>query len=159
MSLVSHAPPSPSASTRSAAAGLVVEQGDGKSTGGRPPTRLAFNSDGGVVLAADFGATQCRLAVSDRAGSVLVEEATDLDIAAGPDACLRFALDGFHALLDRAGRAVSSVEGVGVGLPGPVEFAAGRVVSPPIMPGWDGVPVPPFSPTSSLVCRCWSTTT
>ena len=127
-----------------AAAGLVVEQGDGKSTGGRPPTRLAFNSDGGVVLAADFGATQCRLAVSDRAGSVLVEEATDLDIAAGPDACLRFALDGFHALLDRAGRAVSSVEGVGVGLPGPVEFAAGRVVSPPIMPGWDGVPVPPF---------------
>ncbi len=127
-----------------AAAGLVVERGDGKSTGGRPPTRLAFNSDGGVVLAADFGATQCRLAVSDRAGSVLVEEATDLDIAAGPDACLRFALDGFHALLDRAGRAVSTVEGVGVGLPGPVEFAAGRVVSPPIMPGWDGVPVPPY---------------
>ncbi|MEP6660358.1 MAG: ROK family transcriptional regulator [Acidimicrobiales bacterium] len=127
-----------------AAAGLVVERGDGKSTGGRPPTRLAFNSDGGVVLAADFGATQCRLAVSDRAGSVLVEEATDLDIAAGPDACLGFALDGFHALLDRAGRAVSSVEGVGVGLPGPVEFAAGRVVSPPIMPGWDGVPVPPY---------------
>jgi predicted NBD/HSP70 family sugar kinase len=127
-----------------AAAGLIVERGDGKSTGGRPPTRLAFNSDGGVVLAADFGATQCRLAVSDRAGSILVEEATDLDIAAGPDACLRFALDGFHALLDRAGRAASSVEGVGVGLPGPVEFAAGRVVSPPIMPGWDGIPVPPY---------------
>jgi predicted NBD/HSP70 family sugar kinase len=127
-----------------AAAGLVVELGEGKSTGGRPPTRLAFNSAGGVVLAADFGATQCRLAVSDLAGSILVEEASDLDIAAGPDACLRFALDGFRALLDRAGRTVSSVEGVGVGLPGPVEFAAGRVVSPPIMPGWDGIPVPPY---------------
>ena len=29
-----------------------------------------------------------------------------------------------------------------MGVPGPVEFAAGRAVSPPIMPGWDGVPIP-----------------
>jgi predicted NBD/HSP70 family sugar kinase len=126
------------------AIGLVVELGEGKSTGGRPPARLAFNADGGVVLAADFGATQCRLAVSNRAGSILVEEACDLDIASGPDACLAFALDRLLALLERAGQPVSKVEGVGVGLPGPVEFAAGRVVSPPIMPGWDGVPVPPY---------------
>ena len=126
------------------ALGLVAEIGDGKSTGGRPPGRLAFNSDGGVVLAADFGATQCRLAVSDRAGSILIEESSDLDIATGPDACLGFALEGLLALLDRAGRPLSRVEGVGIGLPGPVEFAAGQVVSPPIMPGWNGVPVPPY---------------
>ena len=124
--------------------GLVLEQGEAKSTGGRPPGRVAFNAGAGVVLAADLGATQARLAVSDRAGSVLIEEAADLDIAAGPDACLSFVLDCFSSLLDRIGRAPSEVEGVGVGLPGPVEFAAGRVVSPPIMPGWDGVPVPPY---------------
>jgi predicted NBD/HSP70 family sugar kinase len=124
--------------------GLVSDLGEGKSTGGRPPSRIAFNSDGGVVLAADFGATQCRLAVSDRAGAILVEEAEDLDIADGPDACLGFALERLVALVDAAGRPLSRVEGVGIGLPGPVEFAAGRVVSPPIMPGWDGVPVPPY---------------
>ena len=28
--------------------------------------------------------------------------------------------------------------GVGIGVPGPVEFQSGRPISPPIMPGWDG---------------------
>ena len=32
------------------------------------------------------------------------------------------------------------MRGVGVGVPGPVEFAEGRPVNPPIMPGWDGFP-------------------
>ena len=31
--------------------------------------------------------------------------------------------------------------GIGVGLPGPVEFNTGRPVAPPIMPGWDAYPV------------------
>ena len=33
------------------------------------------------------------------------------------------------------------LKGVGVGVPGPVEFDTGRPVSPPIMPGWDQFPV------------------
>lgn len=126
------------------ALGLVVEPGEGKATGGRPASRVSFNASGGVVLAADLGATQARLAVSDRAGAILVEEAAELEIAAGPDACLGYVLSCFDRLLERAGRSVRHVEGIGVGLPGPVEFAAGRVVSPPIMPGWDDVPVPPY---------------
>ena len=32
--------------------------------------------------------------------------------------------------------------GIGIGVPGPVEFDAGRPISPPIMPGWDGYDVP-----------------
>ena len=31
--------------------------------------------------------------------------------------------------------------GIGIGVPGPVEFRTGRPISPPIMPGWDGYPV------------------
>jgi glucokinase-like ROK family protein len=31
--------------------------------------------------------------------------------------------------------------GIGIGVPGPVEFATGRPISPPIMPGWDGHPI------------------
>jgi predicted NBD/HSP70 family sugar kinase len=36
------------------------------------------------------------------------------------------------------------VAGVGIGVPGPVEFATGRPTRPPIMPGWDGFDVPAF---------------
>ena len=31
--------------------------------------------------------------------------------------------------------------GVGIAVPGPVEFRTGRPTSPPIMPGWDGYPI------------------
>ena len=48
---------------------------------------------------------------------------------------------GFDALLTEAGRSAADVRGVGIGVPGPVEFATGRPVAPPIMPGWDGYPV------------------
>ena len=47
----------------------------------------------------------------------------------------------FVDLVAETGRDLASVRGVGVGLPGPVEFATGRPVSPPIMPGWDRYPV------------------
>ena len=48
--------------------------------------------------------------------------------------------------------------GIGVGVPGPVEFDAGRPVAPPIMPGWDGYrrPRPLRAATTP---RCGSTTT
>jgi glucokinase-like ROK family protein len=31
--------------------------------------------------------------------------------------------------------------GIGIGVPGPVDFSAGTLVSPPIMPGWDRYPI------------------
>ena len=122
--------------------GLLVEQGGGPSTGGRPPTKLAFDAASGVVLCADLGATHCRLAVSDLDCTVLAELPGERAIADGPDAVLAWVRDRFAELLDDAGRSPADVRGIGVGLPGPVEFAAGRAVSPPIMPGWDGMSVP-----------------
>ena len=122
--------------------GLLVEQGGGTSTGGRPPTRLAFDAASGVVLCADLGATHCRLAVSDLDCTLLVERPADMDIARGPDVVLAWVQERFADLLAEVGRTPADVRGVGVGVPGPVEFAAGREVSPPIMPGWDGVSIP-----------------
>jgi len=124
------------------AAGLVVQDGAGASTGGRPAVRLRFNHEHGLVLVADLGATHARLAVTDLAGDVLVERADDRAIADGPGPVLDWVREGFTALLDGLGRSRADVRGIGIGLPGPVEHASGRAVSPPIMPGWDGYPVP-----------------
>jgi predicted NBD/HSP70 family sugar kinase len=124
------------------ALGLVYEAGGGASTGGRPATVLAFNRDAGVVLVADLGATHARLAVSDLAGTPLAERASDLDIAVGPERALDWVAERFAELLREIGRSPADVRGIGVGVPGPVEFASGRPVNPPIMPGWDDFPIP-----------------
>ena len=121
---------------------LVYEAGGSESTGGRPPTVLAFNHEAGVVLVADLGATHSRLAVSDLAANPLAEVAEELDIALGPEQVLDWVHDRFVKLLKKAGRKSADVWGIGVGVPGPVAFHTGQPVSPPIMPGWDGFSIP-----------------
>ncbi|MGY1653013.1 ROK family protein [Geodermatophilus sp. SYSU D01119] len=123
-------------------AGLLTEAGLVVGSRGRPATRFRFDPTSGQLLVADVGASGMRLAVCDLAGTVLAREDTTSDVAAGPDAVLGTALDGLTRL--RAQVDGAPVWGVGVSLPGPVEAATGRIVSPPIMTGWDGVAVPPL---------------
>jgi predicted NBD/HSP70 family sugar kinase len=120
---------------------LVGAAGEATSTGGRPPARFAFNPRARLILGADVGATHVRLAVTDLAANVVADDVIDLDVAVGPEKVLSWVVDRGRALVRRAGRRLGDVAAVGIGLPGPVEFATGRPTSPPIMPGWDGFDV------------------
>lgn len=122
--------------------GLITEEGDAPSTGGRPATRLRLHRAGGVVLAADLGAHHDRLAISDLSGEVLSERVAERPISEGPGVILPWVRDTFLAQLAELGIGADKVTGIGIGVPGPVEFAAGRAVEPPIMPGWSGVSIP-----------------
>src|SRR4051812_50098837 len=84
---------------------LVVPAGEAASTGGRPPSVLAFNRGAGVVLAGDLGATHSRLALCDLGGGGLGELAGGLPIAGGPPGVLRRGEAGLDPPPGRAGRA------------------------------------------------------
>ena len=49
--------------------------------------------------------------------------------------------DRFDELLSDAGRSRAGLFGIGIGVPGPVDFTTGRLQQPPIMPGWHDYPV------------------
>src|SRR3954466_9080827 len=121
---------------------LVYEAGGRASTGGRPPTVLAFNRSAGVVLVADLGATHSRLAGSDLAGAPLSERAYDIDVARPPEEVLDWVHERFEVLLEEIGRTADDVRGIGIGVPAPVAFSRGEPVAPPMMPGWDGFSIP-----------------
>ena len=70
------------------AAGLLVPAGESRSTGGRPPTRLAFNPEAGFVIGADLGATHATVALTDLRGTVVAETSEELDIRGGPEVVL-----------------------------------------------------------------------
>lgn len=123
-------------------AGLLLEEpAGGASSGGRRPAALFINERMGVVLAADLGAAHGRLAVCDLARTVLAEREESIRIADGPEPVLAWMSDAFDELLAEAGRSRDDVLALAVGVPGPVDVAGGKPVSPPIMPGWDAYPV------------------
>jgi glucokinase-like ROK family protein len=121
--------------------GLVAEGEVGPSTGGRPPRRISFRATAGHLLVADLGATSIDVAVTDLDGRILGHRDEPADIAAGPEACLSRIDDLFGELVAATRDLPGRLWGIGIGVPGPVEFRSGRPVSPPIMPGWDAYPV------------------
>jgi len=123
------------------ALGLVAEAGEARSTGGRPPMTLKFNKDYGVVLAADIGATHSRFAVCNMQAEPLAETTEDMLVGDGPESVLARTEEVFASLLEQAGRTARDVQAIGVGVPGPVDFAAGRAEHPPIMFGWHDYPI------------------
>jgi len=106
--------------------------------GGRPSITLEFDDEHAVVLAADLDTRHARAAVLTLTGELLAERSGTLVIEDGPDAVLGELGGWFAELLEKAGRAAGSVCGIGLAVPGPVDSETGRVVQPPIMPGWDG---------------------
>ncbi len=119
------------------AAGLVVELAEAApSTGGRPPSLLGFNADAGLVLVADLGATHSRVAVSNLLAEPIAETSAEIDIDLGPSEVLAWVEESFDFLLSEIRRPAADVRGIGIGLPGPVDFARGMAVNPPIMAGW-----------------------
>ncbi len=121
--------------------GLIAEGDPGPSTGGRPPRQLAFRGDAGHVLVADLGATSIDVAVTTLDGRILAHIGEPADIASGPELVLNRVDELFEELRDPKRRLPGRLWGIGIGIPGPVEFRTGRPISPSIMPGWDGYPV------------------
>ena len=121
--------------------GLVTEGNVGPSTGGRPPRQLAFRATAGHVLVADLGATSIDVAVTTLDGRILGHHDEPARIEDGPEACLDRVDALFASLLDTTKGIPGRLWGIGIGVPGPVEFGSGRPISPPIMPGWDGYPI------------------
>ncbi|MFF8449473.1 ROK family protein [Streptomyces leeuwenhoekii] len=106
--------------------------------GGRPSITLEFDDEHAVVLAADLDTRHARAAVLTLTGEILAERGGTLVIEDGPEAVLGELGRWFGELLERSARSAREVCGVGLAVPGPVDHATGRVVQPPIMPGWDG---------------------
>jgi glucokinase-like ROK family protein len=121
--------------------GLLTEGELGPSTGGRAPRMLHFRADAGHTLVADLGATSVDVAIADLAGTVIAHLEEPCDIAAGPEAVLARVEELFERCLLEAERKPDQLWGIGIGVPGPVEFETGKPVAPPIMPGWDRYPV------------------
>jgi predicted NBD/HSP70 family sugar kinase len=124
------------------AAQLVYEGGTGDSRGGRPPTLLAFNSKSGLVLAVDLGATSAKVALTDLSGEFLASQSREIEIADGPEAVLAVVNAMADELLTEVDGDAAAVKAIGIGVPGPVEFATGRPVHPPLMSGWHDYDVP-----------------
>ena len=117
--------------------GLLDETGLQHSTGGRRAETLRLHDRTGVVFAVDIGATSLDVALMRPDLSILAKHSQAADVQAGPGPIMARLRSLLPAMLAAQGIAPEEVLSVGIGVPGPVNFAVGQLVAPPLMPGWD----------------------
>jgi glucokinase-like ROK family protein len=118
--------------------GLLAEAGLQRSSGGRRAENLQLNRALGVLVGIDIGATSLDLAVLGPDLQPLAQCAEAADVLQGPGVVLARVRVLIRELLAQCGLDASKVMGIGIGVPGPVNFQIGQLVNPPLMPAWDG---------------------
>lgn len=119
-------------------AGYLEDAGTSASRGGRPSAVVRISQRMRFV-GIQVGATSVDVAVTDGELKILGDLHEECDVRSGPEAILSLALSMTDKLRDQG--LLDKVDGVGVGVPGPVHSAEGIMVSPPLIPSWDGYPI------------------
>jgi glucokinase-like ROK family protein len=121
--------------------GILVANQSTEYSGGRRARSYRLNERLGLVAGVQIGATGVELGIADFSGRILVQQEEDTAVRDGPIISLSRACSQVERLLMENGLEGVPLLGIGMGVPGPVDFAVGTVVSPPIMPGWDRYPI------------------
>ena len=122
--------------------GLVIERapsGSRRPGRGRPGSVVALRADAGIAVGAAVDREQIRVAVVDLAAEVLAQGRQPIEPAADGLAVLELAARLIRDVLAEAGKDVTRVIGVGLGLPGPVDTDRGGVVRQATVQRWAGV--------------------
>lgn len=117
--------------------GLLVPSNQLPSNGGRKATSLSLNPTGGFVGICYFSATSLTVAIANLVGEITDSLHQEINISDGPNENLPLATQWLSDLFKKIPK--SKRLGVLIGVPGPVAHESGRVVSPPIMQGWDSI--------------------
>jgi len=118
--------------------GVLAEAGLQASSGGRRAENLQLNGALGVLVGVDIGATSLDLAILRPDLTPIVQHTEPADVRQGPGVVLARVRILLRELLGREGLDAREVMGIGIGVPGPVNFGIGQLVNPPLMPAWDG---------------------
>jgi glucokinase len=121
-------------------AGLLEEQGEGISSGGRKPQLVSFNAMCGVVLGANIGSGAVQLAVADMNGNVVAQDQVELGSDTRPKPLLRQIASSARGLLRGIVSERTPLLAAAVGAPGMTDISMGVVLEAANLDDWTNVP-------------------
>lgn len=124
-------------------AGLIAEQDPDTSADrrpGRPGRTLRFVRTRGHILTIEVGASNLGIGIADLGAQLGCHWDEPAEAAGGPERIFQRASEIYDEL--KAGSdSIGELWGVGVSVPGDVDFDAGRMSVPSTMPAWDTYPI------------------
>jgi predicted NBD/HSP70 family sugar kinase len=106
------------------------------SSGGRRAQSVSMARPTGLLAGIEIGASRLRAVLCDHEHRILSEESIPYDSAPSVERGLRRAEWLVSTVLRQARVDRTSVRGIGVAAPGPIDGATGRVGAPALLPAW-----------------------
>ena len=120
---------------------IIIENQVSEYSGGRRSKTFSLNGELGYVAGVDIGATSVDISIANFGHKILARCSEDLQVREGPIKVLGRICELVEALFKENNLDPAKLRGIGIGIPGPVDFSTGTAISPPIMPGWDRYPI------------------
>jgi glucokinase-like ROK family protein len=120
---------------------IIVTNQNTEYSGGRRSKTFSLNGQLGLVAGFDIGATSVDIGIADFSGKMIARYAEPASVKDGPIKILGRVCSMLERMLRENNLSLEKMNGIGIGVPGPVDFSVGTLVSPPIMPGWDEYPI------------------
>jgi glucokinase-like ROK family protein len=117
--------------------GLLEATGQLVPTGGRRAGTLRLSRGLGVLIGVAMGATGLEVGVLTPDLTLLAHHSESADVRDGPAVVMSRVRLLIRELLRKCGLKSRDVISIGIGVPGPIDFASGQLVNPPLMPEWD----------------------
>ena len=105
------------------------------------PVYYKLNPTLGYIIGVDIGATSLDIALAGIDGSILQRVTEPSDVRLSPEIVLGRCKELMLDLIKANNLDNVDVLGIGIGVPGPVDFSRGVLVAPPLMPDWENFPI------------------
>jgi glucokinase-like ROK family protein len=119
---------------------LVLETGIGESQGGRKPVNLSINQEVGHIIGIDLGVNYILSVMTNFAGEIIWEKRVDCQVPYKNSPAQRIAeLERLiRETMQQAPPTVRGIIGIGIGVPGIVNYEQGLILSAPNL-GWENI--------------------
>lgn len=92
----------------------------------------------------DIGGTKTAIALVNEKGETIEKEVIPTDTALSPEEMIGLMIDKVDELLTRSNFTVEGIDGIGIGVPGPIDLNKGEVANAPNLPKWKNTPIVPL---------------
>ncbi|WP_427131048.1 ROK family transcriptional regulator [Pseudarthrobacter sp. S9] len=120
---------------------LIIEAGKEGTGPGKPRTMLRLNSSGMYAVGVHLDPAVTTFVVLDLVGAVVKHTRIKTPSGADPGAVIDTIAAKIRQLIADSGVDPARIAGLGVASPGPIDLEEGTVVDPPLLLGWDRVPL------------------
>jgi len=121
--------------------GLVVEAGVAQSSGGRPPKMLELNPKGKYAIAAKILPNELRVGLVNLKIELLAKTIESIEPCAGYESILSRLKRITRDIIEKNEVGSQDILGIGIGVPGIVNYSTGEVIFAPNLKGWANLPL------------------